>query len=168
MRAAEHDERNGTAMKDRIVRDIVIDAGLDRVWDLVTRPGWWVPADVEPPVDRAPGHRTVRESAKHGRYPVEVVRLDPRTYAAFRWASQFPGQDPEPGRSTLVEFDVAPADGGGVRVTVTESGFASLDAPEEVREEGLRGNTEGWRLELDSLRDRAQRATAPAGGPEQA
>jgi uncharacterized protein YndB with AHSA1/START domain len=145
-------------MDDRIVKDITINAGLDRVWDLVARPGWWVPSDVEGPVDRTPGHRTVRESAEYGRFPVEVVRLDPRTYAAFRWASQFPGEDPEPGRSTLIEFDVAPLEDGTVRVTVTESGFASLDAPDEVKRQGLKSNTEGWQLELGSLRNRAETA----------
>jgi uncharacterized protein YndB with AHSA1/START domain len=144
-------------MEDRIVQDITINAALDRVWDLVTEPGWWVPSDTEVPVDRTPGHQAVRESARYGRFPVEVVRFDPRTYAAFRWASRFPGEDLAAGRTTLVEFDVAEV-AEGVRVTVTESGFASLDAPEEIREKGLRENTDGWRLELASLRNRAEQA----------
>jgi len=144
-------------MEDRIVQDITINADLDRVWDLVTEPGWWVPTDAEAPADRDPGSRTVRESAKHGRFPVDVVRLDPRTYAAFRWASAFPGEDPVPGRATLVEFEVVPL-ADGVRVTVTESGFAALDATDEVKEQGLRGNTEGWGLELGELKVKAEKA----------
>lgn len=144
-------------MEDRIVQDITINAGLDRVWDLVTQPGWWVPSDVEEPADRTPGRQTVRESAKHGRFPVEVVRIDPRTYAAFRWASQFPGQDLAAGRTTLVEFAVEPLP-DGVKVTVTESGFASLDTTDAERESGFRGNTEGWRLELGELKTRGEAA----------
>ncbi|SEO06214.1 SRPBCC domain-containing protein [Actinacidiphila rubida] len=146
-----------TVMEDRIVQDITIDAGLERVWDLVTEPGWWVPTDHEVVPDRTPGHQTVRESAKYGRFPVEVVKLDPRTYAAFRWASQFPGEELAPGRTTLVEFAVEelPA---GVRVTVTESGFASVEASDEVRTQGFNANTEGWKLELGSLRTRAETA----------
>jgi uncharacterized protein YndB with AHSA1/START domain len=143
-------------MEDRIVRDITVNAGLDRVWDLVTRPGWWVPSDIEGPVDRTPGSRTVRESAKYGRFPVEVVSLDPRTHAAFRWASQFSGEDLAPGRTTLVEFDIAEVS-DGVRVTVTESGFAALDAPDEVKEQGVRSNTEGWQLELGELKSLAEK-----------
>jgi uncharacterized protein YndB with AHSA1/START domain len=153
------------AMEDRIEDQVDITADLGRVWGLVTRPGWWVPADLEepePPASHAltPGYRTVRESAKWGRFPVELVRIDPRTYVAFRWASQFPGQELEPGRSTLIEFFVEPL-AGAVRVTVKESGFALLDAPESVREAGLADNTEGWRLELAELRQLAQ--AAPAG-----
>ena len=146
-------------MEDRIVQDITISAGLDRVWDLVTRPGWWVPSDIEAEedADRTPGHRTVRESAKWGRFPVEVVRLDPRTYAAFRWASAFPGEDLAPGRSTLVEFEVAEV-ADGVKVTVTESGFAALEASDEAKEQGVRSNTEGWRMELAELRTAAEKA----------
>ncbi len=146
-------------MEDRIVQDITISAGLDRVWDLVTRPGWWVPSDidVQEDADRTPGHQTVRESAKWGRFPVEVVRLDPRTYAAFRWASAFPGEDLAPGRSTLVEFQVAEV-ADGVKVTVTESGFAALEASDETKEQGVRSNTEGWRMELAELRTAAEKA----------
>ncbi len=144
-------------MEDRIVKDITIDAPLDRVWDLVTEPGWWVPSDVREPVDRTPGSRTVRVSEKHGRFPVEVVGIDPRTYVAFRWASQFAGEELAPGRTTLVEFAVAEVD-DGVKVTVTESGFASLDASDEVRADGLRGNTEGWHIMLGELRAEAEKA----------
>jgi uncharacterized protein YndB with AHSA1/START domain len=144
-------------MEDRIVQDITINADLDRVWELVSRPGWWVPTDIEEPVDHTPGHQTVRKSTEHGPFPVEVVRVDPRTYAAFRWASQFPGAELAPGRTTLVEFDVTPLP-DGVRVTVSESGFAALEATDEVKEQGLRGNTDGWRSELGSLKARAERA----------
>jgi uncharacterized protein YndB with AHSA1/START domain len=89
---------------------------------------------------------------------VEVVEIRPRTYAAFRWASQFPGQELAAGRTTLVEFfidDTNPGS-GGVTVTVVESGFAALDAPEEVRQAGIKDNTGGWSLELGSLKDRAE------------
>lgn len=75
-------------MQDVIEQEISINASLERVWDLVTEPGWWVPteAPVAPvAVDRTPGSQTVRVSEKYGRFPVEVVEMKPRTYAAFRW-----------------------------------------------------------------------------------
>lgn len=142
-------------MDDRIEQEITIEAGLERIWDLVTEPGWWVPSDAEVPIDRTPGSETVRASERWGSYPVQVVRIEPKTYAAFRWASQFPGEELTPGRTTLVEFFVA-AVGSGVTVTVRESGFAHLDAPDDVREAGLHANTEGWRQELGDLRVRAR------------
>lgn len=142
---------------DRIEQDVTIHAPLDRVWALVTQPGWWVPTDVEESGDRVPGHRAVRETEKWGRFVVEVVRIEPQTYAAFRWASQFPGAELAPGKTTLVEFTVTPV-ADAVTVTVVESGFASLEASEEVRAAGVKDNTEGWRQELDALKARAEEA----------
>lgn len=145
----------GHPVDDRTISSIDISAPLERVWDLVTEPGWWVPSDPPPPVDRTPGRRVTRETEKWGRFIIETVRIEPRTYAAFRWASQFPGEAPEPGKATLVEFTVAPVD-DAVRVTVTETGFSTLDAPEDVRRAGLADNTSGWQQELGSLRTRAE------------
>jgi uncharacterized protein YndB with AHSA1/START domain len=142
-------------MEDRIERDIVINASLDRVWELVSEPGWWVPATVVAPVDHTPGHQVIRESEKCGRYPVEVVRVDPKTYAAFRWASHVPGEELTAANTTLVEFRVEPA-GDAVRVSVVESGFAALDVPESVREQARKDNTGGWQEELAGLKERAE------------
>jgi uncharacterized protein YndB with AHSA1/START domain len=142
-------------MQDTIERSIDIAAPLERVWNLVTEPGWWVPSDEPVEVDREPGTVVVRESEKWGRFPVEVVDLKPMTYAAFRWASTVPGADLETGRTTLIEFTLAAA-ADGVSVSVRESGFANLDATAEQRSQGIESNTDGWRMELDSLRTRAE------------
>jgi uncharacterized protein YndB with AHSA1/START domain len=142
-------------MQDTIERSIDIAAPLERVWDLVTEPGWWVPTDEPVDSDRAPGAVVVRESEKWGRFPVEVVDLQPMTYAAFRWASTFPGADLAPGKTTLIEFTLAPK-ADAVTVSVRESGFAGLEAPDDVKAKGVEGNTDGWRMELDSLRTRAE------------
>ena len=95
-------------MPDSIERNITIAAPIERVWDLVTEPGWWVPTDVPGEADRTPGHVVVRESEKWGTFPVEVVELRPMSYAAFRWSSTFPGEDLQPGHTTLIEFTVTP------------------------------------------------------------
>jgi uncharacterized protein YndB with AHSA1/START domain len=147
-------------VQDSIERNVTITAPLERVWDLVTEPGWWVPTDVPVAAERTPGHVVVRESEKWGRFPVEVVELRPMSYAAFRWSSTFPGEDLVAGRTTLIEFTVTPTD-DGVRVAVTESGFAQLDASDEVKAMGLESNSGGWTEELSSLRDRAE---GSAGG----
>lgn len=142
-------------MQDTIERSIDISAPLERVWELVTEPGWWVPTDEPVAAEREPGTVVVRESEKWGRFPVEVVDLRPMTYAAFRWASTFPGADLTAGATTLIEFTLAPAD-DGVTVSVRESGFAGLDATAEQKRQGFESNTDGWRMELDSLRSRAE------------
>ena len=142
-------------MQDTIERSIAISAPLERVWDLVTEPGWWVPTDEPVTADRTPGSVVVRESEKWGRFPVEVVDLKPMTYAAFRWSSSFPGADLEAGKTTLIEFNLEPSQ-DGVTVSVRESGFSGLDAPDELKKQGIESNTDGWRMELDSLRTRAE------------
>jgi uncharacterized protein YndB with AHSA1/START domain len=144
-------------MNDHIEQSITIDASLDRVWDLVSEPGWWVPSEVVAAIDHTPGHQIVRETEKLGRFPVEVVRVEPKTYAAFRWASQTPGADLKPDNTTLVEFRVEQLP-GTVRVTVTESGFQALDVPVRVRAQAWKDNTGGWAEELASLRGRAESA----------
>jgi uncharacterized protein YndB with AHSA1/START domain len=145
-------------MQDTIERSIAIHAPLERVWDLVTEPGWWVPSDA--PVETNPtagtaGTVVVRESEKWGRFPVEVVELRPMSYAAFRWSPTFPGDDLAPGRTTLIEFTVTPTD-DGVAVSVVESGFAKLDAPDAVKAQGIESNSDGWTGQLDALRTRAE------------
>jgi uncharacterized protein YndB with AHSA1/START domain len=144
-------------MQDTIERSIAISAPLERVWDLVTEPGWWVPSDAPVTADRNPGAVVVRESEKWGRFPVEVVDLRPMTYAAFRWSSTYPGDDLIPDRTTLIEFTLTPGD-DGVTVAVVESGFAKLDASDEARNQSFESNTDGWRMELDSLRSRSERS----------
>ena len=144
-------------MEDRIKQQITINAPLDRVWELVSEPGWWVPSTVTAPVDHTPGHQVVRESARWGRFPVEVVRVEPKSYAAFRWASHVPGSDLAPGNTTLVEFRLESLE-DAVRVTVTESGFAALDAPASDREQAWKDNAGGWQEELAGLQERAESA----------
>ena len=142
-------------MQDTIERSILINAPQARVWDLVTEPGWWVPTDAPVAGDRTPGNIVVRETEKWGRFPVEVVELRPMSYAAFRWSSTFPGNDLTDGRTTLIEFTVTPSD-DGVTVSVVESGFAKLDAPDDLKSQSINSNTDGWRQELDSLRTRSE------------
>jgi uncharacterized protein YndB with AHSA1/START domain len=144
-------------MEDGIEQVITINAPLDRVWELVSEPGWWVPSAVVAPVDHTPGHQVVRESEEWGRFPVEVVRVEPMTYAAFRWASHAPGTELTAGSTTLVEFRVRLV-ADAVEVTVTETGFAAIDAPADVRERAWKDNTGGWEEELAKLRERAESA----------
>ncbi|HLH82241.1 MAG TPA: polyketide cyclase [Trebonia sp.] len=141
-------------MEDRIEQRITVRATQDKVWQLVTRPGWWLPGSGAEPA-RGPGRVTVEYGDDRRPYVIEVVRVEPQGYASFRWASAFGGIDPVPGKSTLVEFYVRPT-GNEVEVTVVESGFASLDLPEALREDEWKGNTGGWQYEMAGLRTRAE------------
>jgi hypothetical protein len=106
---------------------------------------------------------TVEWGAQRQPWTVDVVRLEPQGYASFRWASAFGGVTPAQGNSTLVEFYVRPV-GDEVGVTVVESGFASLELPEALREDQWKANAGGWQYELAGLRTRAELdASAMAG-----
>jgi uncharacterized protein YndB with AHSA1/START domain len=141
-------------MEDRIEQRIAIRASLGEVWRIVTRPGWWLPGSRMAPA-RGPGRVAVQYGDDHRPYVIDVVRVEPQSYVAFRWSSAFGGAAPASGRSTLVEFYVRPV-GDEIGVTVVESGFGSLDLPEALREDAWKGNTGGWQYELAGLRVTAE------------
>jgi uncharacterized protein YndB with AHSA1/START domain len=142
---------------DKIEREVIIAAPVSHVWGLVTQPGWWVDADQATAGDWSIGAVTV-VSHEHKQYPVRVEHVDPsRHYVAFRWASTFPDADITDGNSTLIEFTLADL-GTSTRVVVVETGFAGLQAPEEIAQGGYDGNAGGWGSELEKLRVRAEAA----------
>jgi hypothetical protein len=142
-------------VEDRIEQRITVRASLDKVWQVVARPGWWLPGSNAEPA-RGPGRVPVACAGDPRPYVIDVVRVEPRGYASFRWASAFGGAEPAPGRATLVECYLRPA-GDEVGVTVVESGFASLDLPEALREGERAGGLGGWQYELAGLRTRVER-----------
>jgi uncharacterized protein YndB with AHSA1/START domain len=129
---------------DRIDRSIEIDASAERVWDLVTRPGWWInegAVEVDPDV-RVEGSTTVLTHAKFGEFRLETVESRPTTYIAYRWLE--PDMD---GAGTLVEFRIEPR-GDGVTLSVAESGFSRLGKSREEWLKRREGNDTGWQEEL--------------------
>lgn len=137
---------------DRIEREISIEASPQRVWELVSRPGWWINDGevVDHPFDPDSDVNVISHPV-HGDFRIKTVSLDAPRYAAFRWLGDDAGA-----ASTLVEFWI---DGGdsGVTLRVVESGFDSLGVTEEERRKQVEGNTEGWLIELEAARNWAGR-----------
>jgi uncharacterized protein YndB with AHSA1/START domain len=142
--------------EDRIERDTLIAAPLERVWSLVAQPGFWVADKASLPGTVAEeGRSTVVTNTEHGDFPLRVEKVDPPTYLAYRWTSAFPGEELREDNSTLVEFTLT-AEGDGTRLRVVESGFTALAGSEELRIDNHKDHTEGWPLELEALRTRAE------------
>jgi len=138
-----------TELIDRIDRQIEIEASAEKVWDLVSRPGWWInEQEVDPnPVLRQEGddlHVLVHE--KYGEFRLQTLDADRPRYVAFRWIDNV-----APDSGTTVEFWIDEHD-GGVTLRVAETGFASLRKDRAAIENQVRENTHGWEMELEAAR----------------
>jgi uncharacterized protein YndB with AHSA1/START domain len=143
--------------EDRIERDTLIAAPIERVWSLVAQPGFWVydKAPV-PAADTAQGQSVVVNHPEYGDFPVEIVKVESPTYLAYRWASAFPGEPLREDNSTLIEFTLS-TEGDRTRLRVVESGFAALVGGEDLRSKAHEDNTGGWKQVIDQLVERAER-----------
>jgi uncharacterized protein YndB with AHSA1/START domain len=140
------------AETDRIEKDVLIAAPLERVWELVTRPehvGRWF-GDAGADIDLRPGGRLeVRWEDDRINGRVEVV--EPPHRFAYRWLVRSDSsEEPTAANSTLVDFRLA-AEGDGTRVAVTESGFDALEIAPDERAARLASHTSGWAIELGHL-----------------
>lgn len=142
---------------DEIVRSIRIDADAATVWDIVSEPGWFInDGDWTDHEITTEGDVSRVVDPVHGEFFIGTVELDPPHRAVFTWlAGQSGALDDAP--TNTVEFTIRP-DGDGVELTVRETGFAAMDADAAERRKAFEGNVEGWRIELDVARRRAESA----------
>jgi uncharacterized protein YndB with AHSA1/START domain len=118
---------------DRIVKQVLLKAPLDRVW------------------------RAVRDSAEFGQWFGMVIEgpfvagrevsavIEPTTVDDEVAARQAPHAGrPSPLLTTLVEFTLTEV-GGGVLLEIVESGFDAL--PQDLRTSSFQGNREGWTIQ---------------------
>ena len=129
-------------MTDAITHEIVIDAPIEHVWNLLTQPehvARWYAFDGAD-IDLRPGGRLAFRWKEHGEYRGRVERVDkPHTFA-FRFVGLVPDQDPNAHNSTLVEFTLRER-GGSTVVRVVESGFVTV-GKSAISLEGWRGGFE--------------------------
>lgn len=139
---------------DRIEREIIIAAPVERVWAMLTEAeniAQWFGSGVPTEVDLRPGGVMVLDHGEHGVFPTRIVKVDPLQYFSYRWASAFPGEDATDANSTLVEFTLT-AEHGQTRVNLVESGFASLVIPLDRPDASYESHSTGWTGVLEALR----------------
>ncbi|WP_136609823.1 ATPase [Sinomonas albida] len=134
-----------TSAFDRIDKSIDIAAPAERVWELVSEPGWFINDGAY----RAhqithDGEVSLVRDPVHGDFGFRTVALEAPRHAAFRWVGEGAG-------TTLVEFFVD-ANDGGATLRVVETGFASLPGSDAERRAAFDGNSEGWDVELGVAR----------------
>ena len=124
-----------------IERRIALRASPARVWTALTDElGTWFADRAE--LDLRPGGAGWLEWDAYGRFPIVVEAADPERRLAWRGR---PG-DADPTdfeQTTLTEWILEPAAGGGTTLTVRETGFRRPDA--------RLGNVAGWFVQLRAL-----------------
>jgi uncharacterized protein YndB with AHSA1/START domain len=134
-------------IKDRIERDVTINAPVQRVWAAITEPqhvGTWFGQGEPARIDLRPGGIMHLDHGEHGQFPTRIEKVDPPHYFAYRWASAYPGQVADDDNSTLVEFFLEP-DGDATRLRLVESGFAALTIPADREPTaGYDSHSRGW------------------------
>ncbi|WP_197275088.1 SRPBCC domain-containing protein [Luteipulveratus halotolerans] len=147
---------------DTIERQIRIEAPRERVWALVSEPGWWINEGTIRPhhIEQREGFVVVTDE-KWGDFRIEVVESEPQSRVAFRWlVSDQEGGDhadvsaPEM-IPTLVEFTLT-AEGDSTLVRVVESGFAAAPVTAEARQRAYHDNAEGWETELAAAKSHVE------------
>jgi uncharacterized protein YndB with AHSA1/START domain len=142
--------------EDRVERTVHIAATTARVWDILTKPehiGHWFGSGAPATVDLRPDGVMVLEPSHGERYLARVVKVDPPHHLAYRWASAYPDVLADETNSTLVEFHVS-AEGAMTRLTVCESGFASLTIPAgREHTASHESHSRGWTEVMRNLAD---------------
>jgi uncharacterized protein YndB with AHSA1/START domain len=134
----------------RIEREIVVEAPIDVVWEVVTARehiSQWLSDEAQ--VELRPGGRGLLTWTGSGAWPLRVVTVEAPRRFAFRWVRR-EGVEVEEGNSTLVEM-LLTEEGEGTRLRVVETGFANLPWPEAERAVYEEENRAGWERELGEL-----------------
>jgi len=138
-------------VQDAIQKEIIINAPQQKVYEAITDPAKivaWFPDAIEGTLKA--GDSPILDFGEHGKNQIYVETATPYEYFSYRW---IPGSKHFIGNvldetNTLVEF-VLEAVENGTKVTLKESGFATL--PADVREQKFADNNGGWDYMLGRL-----------------
>ena len=140
---------------DRIERDVLIEAPIDVVWEVISRPEHivhWFSDEAQ--LDLRPGGAGVltfgmKTATEPAAYHLRVEAVEAPRRLAYRWV--YPtGEGPRPGNSLLVEFTLA-EEGGKTRLTVVESGLDLMPWPEDEKQGYADSHGKGWAQHLERL-----------------
>lgn len=141
---------------ERIEKHINLRAPRSRVWRALTDAkefGAWFGAELagEFRLNAKVSGRITIKGFDHVRLQLEIERLEPETYFAYRWHPYAvdPDVDYSEEPTTLVEFRLEDQAGGGTSLTVVESGFERI--PLARRAKALQMNDGGWARQMENI-----------------
>lgn len=140
-------------MQDSIVREITVQASQEKVYSAITDPKkitQWFPDSVEGDIKEGEQPIFIFENGTH-KAKIFIEKATPFSCFSYRWVPGGNNSNTEDVRTkanTLVEFMIEDL-GEKTKVTVKESGFASL--PAEVAEQSFKDNSGGWGYMMDRL-----------------
>lgn len=149
-----------TSELTKIERKTLIRASRSVVWRALTTSkefSKWFCADLEGSF--APGKRldmisTHSSCGPDPHFYVIIERMEPEHTFSWRW---HPGAaNTEEDGTTLVEFQLEEVENGTL-VTVTETGFDHISLARRAK--AFEQNTQGWEIQLESLKRYASQAT---------
>ncbi|HEX3814776.1 MAG TPA: SRPBCC family protein [Mycobacteriales bacterium] len=148
---------------DRIEREIVIAAPVERVWAVLTEPehiGQWFGQGKPTEIDLRPGGIMRLDHGEYGDFLTRIEKVEPPSYFSYRWASAYPNVVATDDNSTLVEFSLS-AEGTGTRLRLVESGFATLTIPPEREQHASHAShSGGWPDALGNLQKYVEQTAA--------
>src|SRR6202451_1587144 len=139
-------------MQDTIVREITVKASKERVYKAITDPKeiiTWFPDAIEGGTLEVGQQPVFFFSGENHRAQTHIEAARPFDYFAYRWVARSGAfDDILTMPNTLVEFLIEELE-AGTKVTVRESGFASL--PPEEAQKYLDQNSGGWEYMMGRL-----------------
>lgn len=142
-------------MQNLIKREITIKATKEKIYDAIANPKkviLWFPSTVDGSYSK--GEYPVLGFGEDGKNQIYIVDAKPHDYFSFRWVpggnqcNHFIG-DVLTVANTLVEFHINEEAQGHCKVTLTETGFASL--PADIAQSSFNQNSGGWDFMLNRL-----------------
>jgi len=158
----------GCVMSDRIQKEILLRAPMDRVWRALTDSsefGYWFGVKFDAPFEPGapmsgvmvttqvdPNVAEMQRQYEGKPFKLTIVEMKPDQLFSFRWHPHAvePGMYDSNDPTTLVEFKLTKTT-QGVLLTVTESGFDNI--PVEHRAKAFQANEGGWSLMIKVIEE---------------